>query len=131
MRRDPRRAGWLVAAASVAAVGAFMLGGFYFWQNDRPHFSLWVDVFWTIAAPVTAIRALLTARRQSAAQLRFAWNCFAAGCTCFALGMLVWDWFEPVEGRFRPFPTIADLGYLLVSLWYMAGFVAFRPSAPS
>jgi PAS domain S-box-containing protein len=131
MRTDPRRVLWLVAAASLAVVAVFMIGGYLLWQYDRPSFSTWVDVFWTIAAPVTAIRAYLTARRQSAAQLRFAWLCFAAGSCCFALGMLVWDWFELGQGRFRPFPTVADIGYLLVSPWYMAGFVAFRPNAPS
>ncbi len=127
---DPRRTRWLVAAGSLIYVAAFTVGGYFLWDT-RSRFSLWVDLFWTLAAIAAATRAWLTARQHTTPHLRFAWSCFGAGSAVFGLGMLVWDWFELVQHRYWPFPTAADFFYLLVPACYIAGFVAFRPAAPS
>ncbi|HTO72305.1 MAG TPA: PAS domain S-box protein [Gemmatimonadales bacterium] len=127
---DPKRTRWVVAAGSLTFLVAFTVGSYLLW-DARYRFSLWVDLLWTVAAFAAATRAWLTARRHHAPHLRFAWTCFAAGSAVFGLGMLVWDWFELVEQRYWPFPTAADFLYLLVPVCYIAGFVAFRPAAPS
>ncbi len=52
------------------------------------------------------------ARSQPPGALRRVWSLLAAGTASWALGQVIWTWYETVQGREVPFPSIADIGYL-------------------
>jgi diguanylate cyclase (GGDEF)-like protein len=51
--------------------------------------------------------------RRSAGRARLSWRALAIGCGGWAAGEVVWSWYELVTGRDTPFPSLADLGFLL------------------
>ncbi|HUR15131.1 MAG TPA: bifunctional diguanylate cyclase/phosphodiesterase [Mycobacteriales bacterium] len=65
-------------------------------------------VFAAGAAATAGWRAYNTRGR-----LRLSWAALAGGCGGWALGEGVWSWYELVVGRATPFPSLADLGFLL------------------
>ena len=51
--------------------------------------------------------------RGTSGRLRLSWVALAGGCGGWALGEAVWSWYELHVGRETPFPSLADLGFLL------------------
>ncbi len=66
-----------------------------------------------IAAPVSAGLLCLRAGRRGEASWARAWRFLGWGVLCWALGQMVWSWYELVLGQEMPFPSLADAGYLL------------------
>jgi signal transduction histidine kinase len=88
----------------------------------------WSDV---IDVPVTALAAavcLTTARRATGGGRR-AWPLLAAGMLSWGAGECVWAYYELVLGRNVPFPSVADVGFLLLIPLVAAGMLCF-PTAP-
>lgn len=65
---------------------------------------------------------------RSHGRARWSWGALAAGCAAWAAGEGLWSWFELVLGRETPFPSIADLGFLLFPVGASLG-LWLRPSA--
>ena len=55
--------------------------------------------------------------------------CSASACLSWGCGQAAWTWYESVLGREVPFPSIADIGYLLFVPLAAAALLAF-PSVP-
>lgn len=96
-----------IAAASIAVnlfSPAALAGGM----------ATWNDLSWTLISLLTAIRCY-TAARTSDTSLRTTWNMIGLGCTLWFMGMLAWDYYRLILGIQTPFPSLADMGYLLLA----------------
>lgn len=124
--------GWRVftIAASAAAVAtvafvawtALRIGG------DQATIAF-DDIGEAIAAMAAAVSCGLAAARNSGRN-RLAWALFAASAGCWAIGEVVWSVYEVGLGVSVPFPSAADMGFLLAIPFAVAGVFAFT-SAPS
>ncbi|HYO40002.1 MAG TPA: GGDEF domain-containing protein [Nocardioidaceae bacterium] len=65
------------------------------------------------------------AASRSTGQRRRAWAWLSAGTGAWALGQLVWTYYEVVLHREAPFPSEADVGFLLFPLAATAGLVVW------
>jgi diguanylate cyclase (GGDEF)-like protein/PAS domain S-box-containing protein len=64
------------------------------------------------AAFLAAVLCRRTARRAQG-RTRAAWYLFATAGAAWGAGEMVWSWYELVAGRQMPFPSAADVGFLL------------------
>ncbi len=76
-----------------------------------------------LLAAVAAAAGCLAAARSSRAQRRAAWGWLAAGCLSWATGQTVWSFYEVVLHREAPFPSPADVGFLLFPVLAGVGLV--------
>lgn len=83
------------------------------------------DLVWL---PLTFLPALLCWRASRHPALdrrtRWAWRLFALGYACFLTGNILWAYYEVVLGV-QPFPTLADVAYLLAYPALLAGILCF------
>ena len=78
-----------------------------------------------LAAATLASVACLVAGRRRADERRRAWWFLGAGTGSWALGQTAWTWYEVVLGRSTPFPSVADIGFLLFPVLGATGLVIF------
>lgn len=83
------------------------------------------DVAWTIASICAVVSSLRAARSLEGAE-RHAWLIFAFGCAAWATGQMVWNVYEVYLGIAVPFPSFADLGYLIYGPLMMIGLFVLR-----
>ncbi len=57
------------------------------------------------------------------------WLLVAASCATWAVGQMIWTWFETIQGIVTPFPSAADVFFLLAVPLAVAGMLYF-PSSP-
>lgn len=119
---------WWVIAAVMGALLAFAIGGVVL-RGEAMRQAHWADFWWTIGGIFATIRCARTQRHATGRQ-RVAWQFFTAGCFSFTVGMAGWDWAEVVASQYKPFLTPGEPFFLLVSLLYVAGFVAYRSDLP-
>jgi hypothetical protein len=121
-RRRPSITTWtaalpLVLTAAFAVVVGTAAGG--------KHVAQFVDdVGSMVAAGWAGWRCLKAARR--AGRDRFAWAMLGAAALAWAAGEAVWCWLELVDHHNNPFPSVADIGFLLFvpfAIVAIAGFV--------
>jgi signal transduction histidine kinase len=87
-------------------------------------------------APLAAAGACFHAARRNpygfgrawTASLRRSWRLLGAACLSWGLGQVVWTYIELVA-RTDPFPSLADVGYLLTVPLLVAGVLAFPTGA--
>ena len=65
-----------------------------------------------VAPALAAIACLAAARRSITEHHRLGWRLLAASCLSWSLGQVIWTYYE-VTGAAAPYPSLADLGYLL------------------
>ena len=69
-----------------------------------------------LLAAVLASAGCAIASIRSTGQRRQAWRWLSAGTGFWAAGQAVWSFYEVVQGREVPFPSLADLGFLAFPL---------------
>jgi len=79
-----------------------------------------------LAASAGAAVACARAARRSHGRLRPAWWLLAAGTGSWAGGQLVWSFYEVVLGRAVPFPSLADVGFVLFPVVATAGLLCWN-----
>ena len=62
---------------------------------------------------LAAAGACFLRANRTTPETRKVWLCFAASVGCWGIGQAVWSWYEQVADRPLPFPSAADVGYLL------------------
>ena len=82
-----------------------------------------VDDLGQVAAASSACVAGLWAARRSRGRRRWSWVAIGAGTGSWAAGQAVWSWFELVAHVSSPFPSLADVGYLLFPVGTTLGLV--------
>ncbi len=76
-----------------------------------------------LLAALAAAAGCRAAARSSRTQRRVAWCWLSAGCLSWAAGQLVWSVYEVVLLREAPFPSPADVGFLLFPVLAGVGLV--------
>jgi diguanylate cyclase (GGDEF)-like protein len=109
----------IVVMAALIAVNGLALWG--------DQFALWVDNAMQLSAGLTAvICGWLVGRRMRGAQ-RWWRLLFALGMAGWSCGQIAWSWYQLIDGRGLPSPSLADVGYLTFPGFALAGlFVLAR-----
>jgi diguanylate cyclase (GGDEF)-like protein len=109
----------IVVLAAVIAVNGLALWG--------DQFAQWVDNALQLSAGLTAVVCgWLVGRRMRGAQ-RWWRMLFALGMLGWSAGQLVWSWYQLFGGEGLPSPSLADVGYLTLPGFALAGlFVLAR-----
>lgn len=76
------------------------------------------------AAALGSLLAFLAARRPGAEHRR-SWLALSVGVGSWAAGQAVWTYYEVVEGSEVPFPSLADVGFLVFPVAAAIGLVAW------
>jgi diguanylate cyclase (GGDEF)-like protein len=76
------------------------------------------------AAAAASALAFLAARRSGAGHRR-PWFALSFGVGCWAAGQAVWTYYEVVQGSEVPFPSLADVGFLLFPVAAACGLAAW------
>ena len=77
---------------------------------SRPTFLAIEDIAGVIPAWVAGALSLKASRKGP--RSRLAWLGIGGGCVSWAIGEIVWTFYEVALGREAPFPSFADVGYL-------------------
>jgi hypothetical protein len=85
------------------------------------------DIVMTLAATIASLSCALTGRRHAGGMRAF-WWLLAAACASWATGEAIWSWYEVVRGVEVPYPSWADIGYLIGTPLAVAAF-ACHPAA--
>ena len=75
--------------------------------------ALWVDDALQLSAPLTAVVCGLLFARRTDGPHRWWRVLIAVGMACWAVGQIIWSWYQLVDGEGLPAPTLADVGYLV------------------
>ena len=113
---------WAVFSLSFTAWLVFDWGGV---QTTKAFDDTGEFVIAYLAAAACAVSAFRHRKRT-----RAAWALMAASAFSWATGEVVWSYYELIQKIQTPFPSFADLGYLLACPFAIAA-VLFFPSAPS
>jgi len=118
------------AAAALAGVASlvFVLWTANVWFGDRATTSF-DDIGEAVAAFIAAASCAFAAVRNRG-RVRAAWAFFAVSALSWAVGEVIWTYFEVFSGQDVPFPSLADAGYLLAVPFAIAGVLTFT-SAPT
>ncbi len=123
--------GWRVFTAAAAAA-AILSAAFVAWTalrigGDQTTVAV-DDIGEAVAALIAAVSCGVAAARTSQ-RTRLAWAFFAASAASWGIGEVVWSVYEVGLGVNVPFPSAADIGFLLAIPLAVAGVFAFT-SAP-
>jgi two-component system sensor histidine kinase/response regulator len=123
--------GWRVFTIAAAAA-AVLAAAFVTWTalrigGDQTTIAV-DDIGEAVAALIAAFSCGLAAARTSK-RTRLAWAFFAASAASWGIGEVVWSIYEVGLGVSVPFPSPADIGFLLAIPLAVAGVFAFT-SAP-
>jgi len=110
---------------------AFVVVGFVLFLVMRPggtHLTRAVDDVAELVAAATAAAVGGWRASRLRGRASTSWAFLAAGCFAWAVGEGLWCYYELIAGRDTPFPSPADLGFLLFPVLALVGLLA-RPSA--
>src|SRR5256886_11687656 len=114
--------GWAGFSVLFAAWLAFSWGGETATQ--------WFDDIGEFVLAFIAAGACLFAARRHHGRTRIAWTFMAVSAFSWGAGEVAWSYYELLGGQQVPFPSFADLGYLMAVPLAIAGVLCF-PWAPS
>ena len=113
--------GWVgsAVAAGLVFVGALELPGL-------SPFTLLVisNAGQLLASALAAVLAFLASRRPDTAH-RHAWSALSLGVGSWSAGQLVWTYYEVIDRSEVPFPSLADVGFLLFPIAATVGLAAW------
>ncbi|WP_103350843.1 bifunctional diguanylate cyclase/phosphodiesterase [Amycolatopsis sp. CA-128772] len=106
------------------AVTLVVVNGFAFWGDT---FALWVDDAMQLSAGVGAVVCGVVVARRVRGHQRWWRVLVAIGMTGWSLGQCAWSWYQLIDGRGLPSPSLADVGYLSFPVFALAAlFVLAR-----
>ena len=82
------------------------------------------DICQTII-PLLVTAVLLAVGRASSGRRRTCWFLFAGATLSWGVGQAIWSWYEVVQDREVPYPSLADVGYLGAVPFLLAGVLLF------
>lgn len=120
---DPYAGRKALRAVYLSATGAFVLV-FLAWTRQGWGGGVATRAFVDLATTCAALGAgtfALVRQRHVPGERRMAWILLGLACLCWGLGNLTWSYLElwsqrdlPVADRSIPFPSLADVGYVLL-----------------
>ncbi|WP_290058998.1 putative bifunctional diguanylate cyclase/phosphodiesterase [Amycolatopsis solani] len=112
VRRYPAATVLVVLTAALVVVN-----GFAFWGDT---FALWIDDAMQLSAGVAAVVCGVVVARRVRGHQRWWRVLVAVGMAGWSLGQCVWSWYQLVDGRGLPSPSLADVGYLSFPVFALA-----------
>ncbi|UOX89113.1 bifunctional diguanylate cyclase/phosphodiesterase [Amycolatopsis sp. FBCC-B4732] len=110
----------LVVVTAVVVV----VNGFAFWGDA---FALWIDDAMQLGAGLAAVVCGIVVARRFRGHQRWWRVLVAIGMAGWSLGQCVWSWYQLIDGRGLPSPSLADVGYLSFPVFALAAlFVLAR-----
>ena len=82
----------------------------------------------TIMALAAGVGCLFRSRRETGRHRLF-WSLIGASAFSWGIGQAIWTWYEVVQGREVPFPSLADVGYLCAVPLAAAGLLMLPTTA--
>ncbi len=117
-----RRRRWWIQVG-VAAVVGLLWAGVLILHVGSALTRQWFSNLSLCAMPfIAAVLCFLRARRERG-RWRRAWIFLGAAALSWSCGQMVWTYYESFGGREVPFPSYADLGYLLTVPLLVTGLV--------
>jgi diguanylate cyclase len=114
---------WLYAAV-LSTLGVVVMAAFAApWMH--PYVGLAGSNLGQLGAAAAAAALSLRAARRTTGRHRHGWRLIAVGTGGWAAGQTVWTFYEVVLGREVPFPSAADVGFLLFPLATAYGLVVW------
>ncbi len=108
----------------VVTVALVVVNGFAFWGDT---FALWIDDAMQLSAGVAAVVCGVLVARRVRGHQRWWRVLVALGMAGWSLGQCVWSWYQLIDGRGLPSPSLADVGYLSFPVFALAAlFVLAR-----
>ena len=125
-QQDGRRGTSWVAAGLVAVTIGLAFGALVRALPPGTLLTTAVDNLVQLAAPVLAAVLCVRAARGGRGLDRRLWWWLAAATASWAAGQAVWSWYELVRRTEAPFPSPADVGFLLFPLLAAAGLLLWH-----
>ncbi|WP_410676246.1 putative bifunctional diguanylate cyclase/phosphodiesterase [Amycolatopsis sp. cmx-4-68] len=107
----------VAALLVVVTVALVVVNGFALWGDT---FALWVDDTMQLSAGVGAVVCGVLVARRVRGHQRWWRVLVAVGMAGWSLGQCVWSWYQLVDGRGLPSPSLADVGYLSFPVFALA-----------
>jgi diguanylate cyclase len=127
-RSEGQRA--FILAAAVAAVGLVLFTAWLALGIGGLRITVAVDDIGEAVAAAIAAAACAVAAKKASNRTRLGWSLLSAAALSWTAGEVVWSIYEVGIGDAVPFPSPADLGFLLVVPLAIAGLLAL-PLAPT
>jgi diguanylate cyclase (GGDEF)-like protein len=115
--------------AAVAATIALYLAVIAFGPRTTRPMVVFGDLA-LVPAPAFAATACLIAYRRVAGSARYGWALIGAGMASWLVGELIWCYLELVRHWSVPYPSLADVFYLLALPLWIAGLVTLFRARP-
>lgn len=112
-----RRASVLIGAA------VLLLGTCFVAQLGGPHTLRTLSNVALFCAAFAASIGCVTKSRKVNGRTRLSWLLLGAATASWGTGQVLWSWFESVLGDAVPFPSLADVGYLGMPVFTVAGLL--------
>jgi diguanylate cyclase (GGDEF)-like protein/PAS domain S-box-containing protein len=110
-----------VTLGAFLVVAAVLLGGFFL-PSDDDNLGWFSDVSLTAVSVVGGLVTLLAAWLMKGRD-RLSWTLMGAGILSWGFGQAAWTYMELVMGIDRPFPSLADAGYIPMIPLMFAGLI--------
>ncbi|HEY0493585.1 MAG TPA: diguanylate cyclase, partial [Candidatus Dormibacteraeota bacterium] len=123
-----RQRSLLLALLAWAAVALLLGAWLVFGWGGRQRTQQIDDIAEFLAAFIAGAACLLAAGRHRG-RSRLAWTLISLSATSWGAGQVVWSYYELVKGEQAPFPSFADLGYLLAVPLAIGGVLCFPTAA--
>jgi diguanylate cyclase (GGDEF)-like protein len=111
----------VVIVLVVVTTAVIVVNGFAFWGDT---FALWIDDAMQLSAGVAAVVCGCLVARRFRGHQRWWRLLIALGMAGWSLGQCVWSWYQLVDGRGLPSPSLADIGYLSFPVFALAALFA-------
>src|ERR1051325_10567607 len=129
--RSPRSRRTYLECLSLAIfliVAGVLVGGFFL-PSDDDSLGWFSDVSLTAVSVIGGLVTLFAARSMTG-RGRLSWTFIGAGILSWGCGQAAWTYMELVMGIDRPFPSLADAGYIPMIPLMFAGLITLPGSAP-
>src|SRR3954447_14623529 len=111
---------------------ALLVVGFVADLQLRPggvHLTRTIDDVAEMLAAAAASAAAIWRALRSRRRIRTSWFLIAGGTAGWAVGEVIWCYYELLAGRDTPFPSLADVGFLVFPVLGLAGLLVRPPAA--
>jgi diguanylate cyclase (GGDEF)-like protein/PAS domain S-box-containing protein len=85
----------------------------------------WLSDYGLAVAALAAAASCAQTARRATGRFRLVWAFLGASALSWGLGQCVWTWYEEVQHRNVPFPSLADVGYLGAVPFAVIGLLMF------
>jgi len=118
---------WHVSVAVVMTAAILLMGSTVPWlRGDSPTTLAISDISQLLAAAAAAVLCWRTSRLAD--RIRRSWLSIAWGCGAWAAGQLAWSVLDVMDHGKIPYPSAADIGFVIFPVGALLCLVSFSPN---